>query len=135
MTKLSFIKRAFVRLQLPAILWALVIFTGSSIPAEDFPDLSILAYDKVFHFLLFGLFCYFLYRALQNQNRYPRLALHAPWAAFSVTILYGVFDEVHQVFVPGRSPDLLDLLADSLGALTAIVILLVLARARSRNPA
>jgi hypothetical protein len=125
--------KRFIRVYLPAILWALIIFAGSSIPAKDFPNLAILAYDKVFHFLLFGLFCYFLHRALQNQNKFSKLAGKAPWVAFFATVVYGIFDELHQVFVPGRSPDPFDLLADSLGALAATLILLFLAGLGSRK--
>ena len=128
MTPLTFIKQTFMRLQLPAILWALIIFTGSSIPAEDFPDLHIFTYDKVFHFVLFGLFCYFLFRALRYQTRFPKLALQAPWVAFFITVGYGVFDELHQVLVPGRYPDAADFLADSFGALTATLLLLLIPR-------
>ena len=130
MTPLSYIKKAFMRIQLPAILWALIIFTGSSIPAEDFPDLSIFTYDKMFHFVLFGFLCYFLFRALRYQTRFPKLALHALWVAFFMTVLYGVFDELHQALVPGRSPEALDFLADSVGALTATMILLFMERPR-----
>ena len=33
----------------------------------------------------------------------------------AVGILYGMSDEWHQMYVPGRSPDHMDLLADALG--------------------
>jgi VanZ family protein len=33
---------------------------------------------------------------------------------------YGAFDEIHQTIVPGRHPDLLDFVADALGACIAI---------------
>src|SRR5690554_1445660 len=36
--------------------------------------------------------------------------------AFVVAVLYGVTDEVHQAFVPGRQPDVLDVLTDAVGA-------------------
>ncbi|MEZ4273606.1 MAG: VanZ family protein [Myxococcota bacterium] len=38
------------------------------------------------------------------------------WGYGFITILYGLVDEFHQSFVPGRSPDLLDALADAAGA-------------------
>ena len=40
-----------------------------------------------------------------------RVALFAVLAG----VLWGVLDEIHQAFVPGRSADLLDLVADSVG--------------------
>jgi VanZ family protein len=44
----------------------------------------------------------------------------ASWRAVSIAILisslYGVSDEYHQMFVPGRSFDVLDMLADAIGS-------------------
>ncbi len=44
--------------------------------------------------------------------------MHGRTAAMAVLLatLYGAFDEVHQAFTPGRSPDVRDLVADCLGA-------------------
>ena len=36
--------------------------------------------------------------------------------AVAISSLYGVTDEYHQLFVPGRSFDVLDMLADALGS-------------------
>jgi len=46
-----------------------------------------------------------------------------PWLLWLFCLAYGVSDEFHQSFVPGRHPDLLDLLADGLGAMSAILLL------------
>lgn len=32
------------------------------------------------------------------------------------SILYAISDEIHQIFVPMRTPDMMDILADSTGA-------------------
>ena len=133
MTPLSFVRKAFIRLQLPAILWALLIFIGSSIPAKDFPNLSIFSYDKVFHFVLFGLLCFFIYRAFANQARFPSLAAQPLLASLLLCLAYGIIDELHQTFVPGRAPDPMDWLADSLGALTVVAGLLIVSRVRSKR--
>jgi len=36
--------------------------------------------------------------------------------AFGLTVLYGLSDEWHQSYVPGRQPDILDVMVDALGA-------------------
>jgi VanZ family protein len=42
--------------------------------------------------------------------------------ALLIAIGYGCFDEAHQWFVPGRTADVLDLLADSAGVVAALVV-------------
>ncbi|MCK4613219.1 MAG: VanZ family protein, partial [Thermoplasmata archaeon] len=50
------------------------------------------------------------------------------FSAFILGSLYGVSDEIHQHFVPRRSSDVLDLVADFLGVLIGIGIMLLLLR-------
>lgn len=42
--------------------------------------------------------------------------------AFIISVLYAISDEVHQLFVPGRSGQVSDVLLDSIGALVGIVL-------------
>lgn len=69
--------------------------------------------DKVTHFAVFGLLGTLVCR-LGSGWRGAVLA----WAA---TAIFAATDEWHQSFVPGRSPELADWIADVLGAATAIV--------------
>lgn len=39
--------------------------------------------------------------------------------AMAISVAYGISDEVHQMFVPGRTPDVMDVVADAAGALLA----------------
>ncbi len=39
-----------------------------------------------------------------------------------LAVAFGVTDEVHQSFVPGRNADLMDLVADALGASLGAVV-------------
>jgi len=48
-----------------------------------------------------------------------RVTLRTALIAIAVTLAYGVTDEVHQHFVPGRTADLADLYADATGAVAA----------------
>ena len=51
------------------------------------------------------------------------------WApiAFALTVLYGVSDEVHQAFVPGRTPALIDIALDAAGAMLGVGLALLTA--------
>lgn len=50
-------------------------------------------------------------------RRHPRAAS----LALAVTALYGITDEIHQSFVPGRTPSVPDLLIDLIGAALALL--------------
>lgn len=44
------------------------------------------------------------------------------WVAILFSFIYGISDELHQSFVPGRTPSVGDLLADTVGAVLAQVV-------------
>ncbi len=51
--------------------------------------------------------------------------LQKPWLVFMLSLcfcsLYGISDELHQSYVPNREADILDWIADTLGALIALI--------------
>jgi VanZ family protein len=114
------VNESFARYQLPAILWAVAIFISSSIPSDKIPDLGILHYDKVIHFLLYVSLCAFTYRAIKYQNKFQFLSKHSMLLSVLLTAGYGALDEIHQYFVPGRNSEVNDFLADTLGGLICI---------------
>jgi len=64
--------------------------------------------------------------------RPPRSTLRLYAAAWVITVLYGISDEIHQAFVPGRSPAVIDVAADGVGAALGLAIWIFLRR-RSRR--
>jgi VanZ family protein len=109
--------------QVPAALWAIAIFVASSIPSSAIPEIGIFRYDKLLHACLFCVLAFLVYRAVLHQDRYPQLARFSVVVACLASALYGALDEVHQMFVPGRSADWLDVAADATGVLVFLVIL------------
>lgn len=100
----------------PVGLYAGLIFFGSSIstPPEAISSLIKDISDKVLHFSEYGLFGALIYRAARHGSG-PWMAQHAVWAAVAGSALYGVSDETHQLFVPFRQSDVLDVIADTVG--------------------
>ena len=113
---------AFARFHLPPILWGLTIFVFSSIPSTSIPNFSIFSQDKLLHAGVFFIFAFLLYRSFRNQSRYPLFVMHAKLWTLGVASLYGIFDELHQLYVVGRSADYRDVLADVVGALILVVL-------------
>ncbi len=75
--------------------------------------------DKVEHLLAFGFMAFVAWNLLRHWSFCQRRWL---WA-WVYTASYGVFDEWHQLFVPGRFADVWDLLADATGAAICILLL------------
>ena len=107
----------------PVIIYALFIFYLSSISftlkRKPFPN-----YDKVLHFVIFGILCVLLSRALKVTVR-DGLKTYVPVLAILLTIVYGIFDEYHQIYTPMRRADIEDVFADGLGAVIAQTALFV----------
>ena len=123
--------RNFFKYQLPAIIWALFIFILSSIPGEYFGDEPFDLFDKLVHATLFDILCFLVYRALKFQNRSRFLSEFSVGLSFLLIVIYGIFDEIHQTFVPGRYPDVSDSLADIIGG--GIIALLIHLKNRRRD--
>jgi VanZ family protein len=111
------VNRQLIRYQLPAILWAVLIFVSSSIPSDRLPPLGVFGIDKVIHFVMFFVFCLLAHRAFRFQSGVEVLSRHNLIFSIAVTILYGISDELHQILVPGRQSSVYDALADALGGL------------------
>jgi VanZ family protein len=112
-------------------VYAGAIFLASSTPhplgIERLPPFV----DKVVHALVFGGLSFTVWMALRGsapEASTTRLSL----LAIVMTTLYGVTDELHQSFVPGRSMEMLDLAADVGGA--CLVQGAILYGRRSRRP-
>ena len=104
--------RRFVRL---TAAWAFLIFVLSSIPGASFPASKLFSYDKLLHsgvYAVLGAFCFLALRRTLSHRPSVLVLI-----AGALCTLYGVTDEVHQMFVPGRSPDVRDVMADSFGGL------------------
>jgi len=66
-------------------------------------------------------------RALHNETRLPLPARFL--AAFFLAAAYGVTDEFHQYYVPGRDCSGFDLLADTAGSAAGIFVFARMIRA------
>lgn len=125
-------KRAFRPLSywLPPIAWAAGIFGLSCLSLPPKPPLFPMQ-DKLAHMILYALLALLLLRAFTGERKWG--LRKAALLAFLLTSLYGVTDEFHQYFTPTRSVDILDWVADSVGAAAVFVSLLWPRRKASRS--
>ncbi|MCI0850005.1 MAG: VanZ family protein [Chloroflexi bacterium] len=87
----------------------------------------------VAHLGLFAVLGFLLYWALSGVARSREVAWVVGGAAFAVAVLYGVTDELHQTFVPGRVASEADLVLDAMGALLGVVSASALLRHQRGN--
>ena len=117
-------------LWLPVALDAALIYYVSSIPQLPSPPGPFS--DKHFHFASYALLSTLLVRALAS-GRVKDITGRVALGAIGLATFYGMTDEVHQIFVPGRTAALDDLAADLLGAAAAAGLLLAWAIIRRRR--
>ena len=101
---------------LPALLLCVGIFLVSSMPKPPIPEVLVFwNSDKLLHAAAYCLFAVLvLVGAVARAGGVTRGA-RIEAALFAVG--YGVTDELHQSIVPGRTMSVLDLTADTIGAL------------------
>jgi len=111
-------KRSFAVLLTSLI--AIGIFLISSIPGGKVAtntgnlDLSI-----AYHLTAFFLLNFFLLVSLNGKNKIKTRYI---FIVLLISIAYAILDEIHQIFVPFRYPDVRDVLVDSLGIFLATAV-------------
>ena len=98
-----------------------IIFYVSHQPYDFAPLPPLVGFDKLLHVIAYstlaGTFLYGLQPFTHSSNR--------SFSALVVVlfcIIYGISDEYHQSFIPGRFSSFWDVLADGLGALLVVVL-------------
>lgn len=120
------------------LIWMTLIFTMSSFNANESSnqsnfivniisniininniELLSLIIRKLAHFTEYFILGILVYNAVNSYNK-------KTYSAIIICILYAISDEIHQIFVPGRSCQILDILIDSIGSITGIYITILL---------
>ena len=109
-----------VHLWLPVLLWALFIFSFSSVTTPRISETHWQDFiiKKLAHVVEYGMFALLLFRAFKGSGVVSKKALVY---AFFTCVFYGITDEFHQSFTPGREPTVRDALVDSAGSLIALL--------------
>ncbi len=112
---------------LPLVLYSSFIFYTSSI--SDLPTIrGIMTQepvpkgawtgDQIEHIAVYSVLAFLFYRAVM-QTRYKNVGVIA---TIFFCVAFGLLDEVHQAFVPGRTFSLLDLFWNFIGSLFVRVV-------------
>ncbi len=102
------------------IYWGLILVL-TSLPQDNMPNVQ--TNDKLSHFFAYLGLSFLFYSYLRLKRGIDSHKKQIITLVLSVVIIYGALDEIHQMFVPGRSADIIDWIADSLGAVSGVLII------------
>ena len=110
---------------IPVVLWAGVILTATSIPSVPAPPTT--GADKLGHLAMYAVFGFLALRAAWDGL--PRTAA----TTLAALALFAAVDEWHQRFIPTRSAEVADWVADVTGATLGIGAFAVLKLRRLKS--
>ena len=84
---------------------------------------------KIAHFSIYMILAIFTYMFIGELNikiksEKERLRKNIAYTCM-FCIIYAIFDEIHQIYVPGRTGKVIDVIIDTLGACMGITIILI----------
>ena len=100
-----------------------IIFVQSSFPSIELPPVDIISADKLIHVAVFGLLAALCYISLIHSSKQNLFFAKPMLGSFIIVSVYGATDEIHQYFVPNRSAEVLDWVADVAGVLIMVLII------------
>jgi VanZ family protein len=112
-SEFSFLKMA------PMIIVMAAIFFLSHQPGDSLPLPPFWGLDKLLHAIAYGVLAGAVILALpppQDKHSRNRIAI----LAIAICLVYGISDEIHQLYIQGRSASLWDVVADMVGSSAVI---------------
>ncbi|MCW8850824.1 MAG: VanZ family protein [Melioribacteraceae bacterium] len=105
----------------PLVFYWLIIFIGTSLPSDELSTIIELG-DKIKHFLAYLILAILLGLNLHFQDKWKNVSINYLLYTFIICTFYGVIDELHQIFVPNRSAEFYDWVADLFGSTMGIIL-------------
>jgi VanZ family protein len=103
--------------------YMLLIFIVSSVPGDDISKMDLDVSDKLIHGVVYLILLILFFCSLKYQSKSVKLRNNALMYAGLFSALYGMTDELHQYFVPMRSCELLDWIADVAGIAVGMLLI------------
>lgn len=108
----------FFRYYLPLLFYAVFVFLISSLSK---PSIPYNIESNFLHYPEYAIFSFLVLRALHFGRKKSVSPKNIIYAIF-ISIIFGIFDEIHQAFVPERVPELNDLFRDFIGSVIGIIL-------------
>lgn len=121
--KQTFLK-VFILFYLPLLVWMIAIFLLSSMPGNgqvyEMPWLMLLERKgaHIFEYFILTLLLFRIFHLYIPKE----MSVHVVRLSFLCALLYAASDELHQLFVFGRTGKSSDILIDSIGIIVAVFL-------------
>ena len=102
--------------------YSVVIFIFSSRPEVGVAQLFY-GQDKVMHFVIYGIHTFLCLLTLCDKILLLKFIQY--FLALILSVSYGIFNEIYQYFIPEREFSLGDILANSLGIITFLILVYI----------
>jgi VanZ family protein len=112
--------------KIASIIWALILGIVMLLPQDQFPDSQLLSYDKLAHIAVFAMLSFLISVACSHKGRGK--TTKSTIRALTICLVYSSLLECCQHFVPGRTLDGYDFLANYTGGLVGVIIFSIFIR-------
>jgi VanZ family protein len=112
------------------IIYSIVIFIFSSKPEVGVQQ-YFYGQDKVMHFFAYSIYAFLCLIALNDKIWLLKFIHYFSALFFSVS--YGIFNEIYQYFIPEREFSIGDIVANSLGVITCLILVYILQNKKRKN--
>lgn len=109
-------KRKRYLLHIPLVVYWIVLFILTSIPTDSLPNLFGIS-DKLEHLGAYLILSFILTLTIYLREKNDLINKYYLISGMLISIIYGVFDEIHQYFIPGRYCEFYDFIANVLGSI------------------
>ena len=116
--KLQAITERYTPLLLPVLYMSLIFFLSGRPAPEPLQQMPVLFGMKLVHLLEYGLLAILWFRGLRLVTTWSPCAVNL--VAVAITFAWGISDEIHQSFVPGRTARVEDAFTNLVAAVGAV---------------
>jgi len=103
------------------MVYCLLLVISTSIPGNTASNLSQI--DKLYHISAYGLLSFILYIFLLFQSRMQLLKKYPATFTLILATAFGLANEFHQIFIPTRTFNKFDLLANLIGIVLTLGVI------------
>lgn len=114
----------------PFFLYAILVIFLSHLSNPK--SIILISETDFLHYPEFAIFSFLLIRLLDHTHSEISIYRKIFFTMF-FSLIFAISDEIHQAFIPKRTPELLDLFRDFVGSTSGIIIYVILKRMMVRK--